>query len=83
MHTIKLPCGGTAYFEEDTSCSYRCTNCYAVIGSIAQSKECKDAAQMYANWEALGGEGWCYNTGRPKKQLHNTEYMFNPDDYQM
>ena len=81
MDVLKLPCGGTAFFDYESGCSYRCSTCYAVIGSIGQSKECKDAAQMYANWEALGGNGWCYKTGKPLKPLHNTEYIFNPDDY--
>ena len=36
---------------------------------------------MYENWEALGGEGWDYKLGKPKKPLHGTEYDFNPNDY--
>jgi hypothetical protein len=56
----------------------------ATIGSIRQSQECKDAAQMYANWEALGGQNWDYRAGTPGKppeHLDGTEYTFNPDDY--
>jgi hypothetical protein len=84
MDVLKLPCGGTAFFDYESGCSYRCSTCYAVIGSIGQSKECKDAAQMYANWEALGGAGWCYVSGKPAvlpENLDGTEYTFNPDDY--
>jgi hypothetical protein len=39
---------------------------------------------MYANWEALGGAGWCYVSGKPAvlpENLDGTEYTFNPDDY--
>ena len=84
MDVLKLPCGGTAFFDYESGCSYRCSTCYAVIGSIGQSKECKDAAQMYANWEALGGFDWDYHLGKPGKppeDLDGTEYIFNPDDY--
>jgi hypothetical protein len=81
MDVLKLPCGGTAFFDYESGCSYRCSTCYAVIGSIGQSKECKDAAQMYANWVALGGLGWNYKIGRPEQYLDGAEYIFNPDDY--
>ncbi len=56
---IKLPCGGTAYFDHASGISYRC-ECGAVVGSIGQPQACKDAAQKYDNWKALGGEGWDY-----------------------
>ncbi len=84
MDVLKLPCGGTAFFDYESGCSYRCRNCMATIGSIRQSQECKDAAQMYANWEALGGQNWDYRAGTPGKppeHLDGTEYTFNPDDY--
>ena len=84
MDVLKLPCGGTAYFDESSGCSYRCINCMATIGSIGQSQECKDAAQMYANWAALGGADWDYVKGEPGtllEHINDTEYTFNPDDY--
>lgn len=84
MDEIKLPCGGTAYFDHDSGFSYRCSTCYAVIGSIGQPEECKDAAQMYANWEALGGQNWDYKLGKPGKppeHLDGIEYIFDPNDF--
>jgi hypothetical protein len=32
----------------------------AVVGSIGQPQACKDAAEKYDNWQALGGQGWDY-----------------------
>ena len=81
MDVLKLPCGGEAYFDEESGCSYRCLDCMATIGSIGQSQECKDAAQMYANWETLGGLGWDYKLGKPMKNLDGTEYEFDPTNY--
>ena len=81
---IKLPCGGTAYFDNDSGYSYRCVDCMAVVGSIGQPQSCKDAAQMYDNWEALGGSNWDYKNGQPGKlpeHLAGSEYTFNSDDY--
>lgn len=58
---MKLPCGGVAYLDPDSSCySYRCMECMAVVGSIGQPQHCKDAAKKYENWEAMGGKGWDY-----------------------
>lgn len=57
---IKLPCGGTAYFDVESGISYRCMDCMAVVGSMGQPKRCKDAADKYRNWAELGGKGWDY-----------------------
>lgn len=57
---MRLPCGGIAYWDEDSGISYRCEDCGAVVGSIGMPKECKDAVQKYENWEKLGGQGWDY-----------------------
>ena len=89
---LKLPCGGTAsmskhdefklpYGGTASMCSYICTTCFATIGSIGQSSECKDMAAMYENWETLGGQGWNYITGQPNQNLDGTEYEFNQHDY--
>ena len=81
---IKLPCGGTAYFDNDSGYSYRCVDCMAVVGSIGQPQSCKDAVQMYDNWEALGGSNWDYKNGQPGKlpeHLDGSEYTFNTDNY--
>ena len=55
---IKLPCGGTAAFDHSSGISYRCEVCMAVVGSMGQPRECKEAAQEYELMEALGGRGW-------------------------
>ena len=62
-----LPCGGTAYFDESSGIGYRCEHCMAVVGSIGQPRHCKDEAQKYKNWQKLGGKGWDYYKGEPKK----------------
>lgn len=62
---IHLPCGSTAYFDENSGISYRCEDCGAVVGSIGQPQECKDAIAKYDAWEALGGKGWNYKKGVP------------------
>jgi hypothetical protein len=61
---IFLPCGGTAYFDQDSGISYRCWDCMAVVGSIGQSNRCKDEAEKWKNLEMLGGKGWNYKTGK-------------------
>lgn len=60
---IKLACGGTAYFDHSSGCSYRCMDCMATVGSIGMPQSCKDEEQKYKNWEALGGQGWDYGLG--------------------
>ena len=37
-----MTCGGTPLFDEESGCAYRCDTCFAVIGSIGQSDECKE-----------------------------------------
>jgi len=36
-----MNCGGTPVFDQESGMSYRCDLCFAVIGSIGQSDECK------------------------------------------
>lgn len=62
MPRINLPCGGTAYFDEDSGISYRCETCFAVVGSIGQPRRCKDEAEKWENWKSLGGKEWDYFT---------------------
>ena len=58
---MKLPCGGVAYYDYESSIhSYRCANCFAVVGSIGMPKNCKDEMVKWENWEKIGGEGWDY-----------------------
>lgn len=56
---IKLPCGGTAWFDHGSGCSYRC-ECGATVGSIGMPKPCKEEAEKWDVQKALGGEGWDY-----------------------
>ena len=64
---MHLPCGGAAYFDEDSGISFRCELCGAVVGSIGQPQSCKDEAAKYDNWAKLGGKGWNYNKGVPNE----------------
>lgn len=57
---IKLPCGSIALFDADAGYGYRCTDCFAVVGSIGQPKECVEEAKKYDTWKRLGGKGWNY-----------------------
>lgn len=63
---IYLPCGGKAYFDIESSISYRCEHCLAVVGSTGQSKSCKDVAEKWEIVKTLGGNGWDYEKGEPK-----------------
>ena len=58
---IRIPCGATAYFDEDSGISYRCEHCMAVVGSMGQPRECKEKALEYELMEKLGGKGWVYH----------------------
>lgn len=60
MDRMNLPCGGTAYFDEESGISYRCLNCLAVVGSIGMPKRCKDISEQWEMQKALGGAGWDY-----------------------
>ena len=76
MNEVKMPnrialaCGATACFDHESGISYRCMDCFAVVGSIGMPQRCKDKEQKYKNWEALGGEGWDYF-----KDLENEDAM--------
>ena len=61
IDVMKLPCGGVAYFDEDSGISYRCEMCGCVVGSVGQPQHCKDEMQKWDNWKKLGGKGWDYN----------------------
>ena len=39
---VHLPCGGAAYFDQDSGISYRCETCFAVVGSIGMPRSCKE-----------------------------------------
>jgi hypothetical protein len=38
---INLLCGSTAEFDEESGICYRCTSCFAVVGSIGMPTHCK------------------------------------------
>ncbi len=60
---MRLPCGGVAYFDEGSGISYRCIDCNAVVGSIGMPKTCKDEADKWKAWKAIGGQDWDYFEG--------------------
>ena len=64
MNLLHLPCGATAYFDEQSGYSYRCESCMATVGSIAQPQQCKDVAFLIKAEAALSGKKWNYNTGK-------------------
>ena len=61
LPTIFLPCGSTAHFDGDFS--YRCEDCFAVVGSVGEPDRCKADAAMWKTLKALGGKGWDYEQG--------------------
>ena len=61
MDWMSLPCGGMAYYDEESTChNYRCNSCDAVVGSVGMPKHCKEEAEKWEVQKALGGEGWDY-----------------------
>jgi hypothetical protein len=60
-----LPCGGVAYFDQDSGISYRCETCFAVVGSMGQPRSCREEVKKYDAWKELGGQGWDYDKGEP------------------
>ena len=57
---MKLPCGGIAYYDENSGISYRCGQCMAVVGSVAMPSECRQEMDKWDLMEMLGGKGWDY-----------------------
>jgi len=37
---FELPCGNTAYFDHQSGISYRCSGCFAVVGSMGMPSHC-------------------------------------------
>jgi len=56
----RMACGGVPLFDVDSGCAYRCSNCFAVIGSIGQSPTCVDMNNDEENrkteWKMLAGK---------------------------
>jgi hypothetical protein len=60
MDLMSLPCGGIAAFDVESGISYRCMNCFAVVGSIGMPQHCKDEIKKWDNWAEMGGKNWDY-----------------------
>lgn len=54
---IDLPCGAVAEFDYESGISYRCTTCFAVVGSIGMPRDCKqlmdDEEEKKQIWKTL------------------------------
>lgn len=62
---IHLPCGRTAHFCTEAGHGYRCEDCMAVVGSVAQPKHCVEETNKYVVLKALGSKArWDYNLGK-------------------
>ena len=66
MSPIFLPCNAVAEFDIPSEMGYRCTSCFAMVGSIGQPRQCVEASEKWKNIEAMGGQGWDYRTGKQK-----------------
>lgn len=64
---IYSPCGNEAVWDYESDMGYRCTTCFAMIGSIGQPKSCQDEANKYKMLEILGSKGWDYERGKQKE----------------
>lgn len=53
---INLLCGSVASFDHESGISYRCNTCFAVVGSIAMPKDCKDLYDMEDVMNKLKGK---------------------------
>lgn len=40
----RLRCGGVAEFDQESSIGYRCTSCFAILGSMGQPERCRRLA---------------------------------------
>ena len=62
-----LPCGNRATFDHGSGMSYRCDQCWAVVGSIGQPNECREAEKKYEVLRALGSTAyWDYDVGKER-----------------
>jgi len=67
---LRLPCGGTAYFDESSGCAHRCRQCMSVVGSVGMPDECKSEFDKYDKvLPALGSNiRWDFYRGREVEQ---------------
>lgn len=63
-----LPCGNRATFDHASGMSYRCDQCWTVVGSIAMPPECRSEVDKYEKvLPALGSRVyWDFNEGCEK-----------------
>jgi len=52
---VALPCGSVAYFDHESGISYRCSTCFAVVGSVGMPRACKDEFDMDKVFDKLKG----------------------------
>lgn len=55
LSPIRLLCGNTAEFDEDSGIGFRCERCFAIIGSIGMPRECKTLYDMQEVIDKLKG----------------------------
>lgn len=61
---IHLPCGNEAYFCHEAGHGYRCSACFAVVGSMGQPSYCVEESEKYNMFQALGSKArWNYELG--------------------
>jgi hypothetical protein len=53
---IKVLCGATAEFDVESGISYRCHDCFAVVGSVGMPKRCKELYDMENVVDKLKGK---------------------------
>jgi hypothetical protein len=62
--TVHLPCGASAHFCIEAGYGYRCEDCMAVVGSIAQPTHCVEETNKYKVLKILGSKvKWDYTIG--------------------
>lgn len=42
---VDAPCGVPAYFDRSSGCGYRCSLCFAVLGSVGIPRACEEAGR--------------------------------------
>lgn len=58
---IVMPCGGVAYYDEQTyGMNYFCAQCECIVGGDQQPTKCKIEEKKWQLQKLLGGKGWDY-----------------------
>ena len=66
--SMYLPCGGEARFDYESGISYRCTDCFAVVGSVGMPRTCKTEMNKWDAYEKAGMWSWNYAKGEPNER---------------